>query len=101
MLLFLLFYFRWNNSFYFTLKPCRARLMLKIWRYWSIATDEPLTFTAKSMAPDGQILDVTKTVTDKRCIDELLYDKGMKIRRETESFKKLLKSVSVTSYKDE
>lgn len=74
---------------------------VKIWRYWSIATDEPLTFTAKSIAPDGQILDVTKTVTDKRCIDELLYDKGMKIRRETESFKKLLKSVSVTSYKDE
>jgi superfamily II DNA/RNA helicase len=74
---------------------------VKIWRYWSVATDEPLTFTAKSIAPDGQVLDVTKTVTDKRCIDELLYDRGMKIKRETESFKKLLKSVSVTSYKDE
>jgi superfamily II DNA or RNA helicase len=74
---------------------------VKIWRYWSIATDEPLTFTAKSMGHDGQIVDVTKTVTDKRCIDELLYDRGMKIKRETESFKKLLKSVSVTSYKDE
>lgn len=74
---------------------------VKVWRYWSVATDEPLTFTTKSMGPDGQKVEMSKTVTDKRCIDELLYDRGMKIRHETESFKELLKSVSVTSYNEE
>lgn len=73
---------------------------VKVWRYWSVATEEPITFNTRTLTPEGKYVEVPKTVTDKRCIDEILYQKGMKIKHEIDSFKSLLKSVSVTSFNE-
>jgi superfamily II DNA or RNA helicase len=70
---------------------------IKVWKYWSTASEEPVTITTTFLTPDGKTEKVTKTITDKRCIDELLYDKGMKTVREVDSFLELLQEVSVTS----
>ena len=71
---------------------------VKVWRYWSTASDEPITITTKSYNSEGKKVESSKTITDKRCIDEILYDKGMRTKREIDSFKELLKSVSTTSF---
>jgi len=70
---------------------------IKVWKYWSVASSDTVTITTTFLNPDGTKEKITKTITDKRCIDELLYDKGMKTVREINSFLELLKEVSVTS----
>jgi superfamily II DNA or RNA helicase len=59
---------------------------VKIWRYWSVGSKNPITISIK---------DKDKYITDKKCIDEILYDNGVKTLREIDYFLDILKSVSV------
>jgi len=74
---------------------------VKIWRYWSVASPEPVTLTSKFYSPEGLEEEVTMTITDKTTIDESLYALGMKTIKGIESFFNFLKEMSVTSYVEE
>lgn len=71
---------------------------VRIWRYWSMASEIPITINTTVFAPDGSEETVTKIITDKKAIDTILYEKGQKTIREIDTFLDLLKSVSVTPY---
>lgn len=72
---------------------------VKIWRYWSIASPDPITITAEVNTPEGNVEKTTQNISDKECIDEILYKKGMKSVRRIDSFLDILKEVSVTLWK--
>jgi superfamily II DNA or RNA helicase len=74
---------------------------VKIWRYWSIASPEKVKLITTIMNNEGKEETIYKDVTNKICIDEILYDKGMKTIREISSFLDILKSVSVTKFTDQ
>lgn len=71
---------------------------IKVWKYWSIASQNAVTITTKIMNPDGKEETTTRRITNKTAIDEILYDKGMKAIRQVESFYELMKEVSVTPW---
>jgi superfamily II DNA or RNA helicase len=73
---------------------------VKVWRYWSLASPEPVTIKTEIINPDGATETVVKTITDKKTIDEILYEKGMKVLKGNDSFLNLLKESSVTPYKE-
>lgn len=74
---------------------------VKIWRYWSMASPQEVTITTTFLNPDGVKEEVNKTITDKKTIDEILYEKGMRTVRGIDSFLELIKSVSVTPYTEQ
>lgn len=74
---------------------------IKVWKYWSIASPDNVIVKTKIMNSDGTEEQTVKTITDKKTIDEILYDKGMKIVTGINSFLKLIKSVSVTPFEEE
>lgn len=69
---------------------------VQVWRYWSVASDLKTTVTVPVLNPDGTKEDVVKVISDKRTIDELLYDEGQKNMKRVESFLSLLKEASVS-----
>jgi hypothetical protein len=71
---------------------------VKIWRYWSIASNDPVTITTKTLDRDGKQVENIKTIEDKRCIDQLLYEAGNRTKLQVDSFKDLLKTASVTTW---
>ncbi len=77
-----------------------AERNIKVWRYWSIASPEPLKIITKVLNSDGSEEYTEKLIVDKECVDEMLYNKGMKTIRGIYSFLELLKSVSVTPYSE-
>lgn len=74
---------------------------VKVWRYWSVASDLPITVKVKIYHPNGDTEEVEKTITNKESIDERLYKKGVVLVREIDSFLDLLKQSSVTYWKEE
>lgn len=67
-----------------------------IWRYWSMASPEPFTLNIKVVdVATGKEQMETKTITDKKTIDEILYEKGMKTIRGIQSFLSLLERASI------
>lgn len=54
--------------------------------------------TTTYLTPEGKEETKTITIEDKRAIDELLYEIGMKTVRKVNSFLELLKNVSATPY---
>lgn len=74
---------------------------VKIWKYWSIASPDEVSITTTFITPEGTEEKITKTITDKKTIDEILYEKGMKTVRGINSFLELIKTVSVTPFTEE
>jgi len=72
-----------------------AERNVKVWRYWSMASKEPITVRTEIIADDGSVSVIDKLITDKKTVDEILYNDGMKQLKEIESFHELLKTVSV------
>lgn len=73
---------------------------VKIWRYWSLARSEPITITTTVIDEKGEEMTVTKDITNKTTIDQILYKNGMKKVQEVNSFLNILKQVSVTKYNE-
>jgi superfamily II DNA or RNA helicase len=73
---------------------------IKVWKYWSTASPQEITVTTTFLTPDGVEQKTTQKITDKKTIDEILYDKGMRTVRGINSFLDLIKLVSVTPYKE-
>lgn len=73
---------------------------IKVWRYWSTAREDPINITTSHYEPSGEKKEGLKVITNKTCIDEILYIKGMKIVRGIDSFLDLLKEVSVTKFSE-
>lgn len=71
---------------------------VKVWRYWSIGSPNDITVSKKIIDSDGKEEKVNITISDKKTIDELLYEKGMKTIRGVNSFLDILKNASVTPY---
>lgn len=74
---------------------------IKVWKYWSIASPDDVNITTTFLNPDGSEEQITKTITDKKTIDEILYEKGMRTITGINSFLQLIKTVSVTPFKEE
>jgi superfamily II DNA or RNA helicase len=74
---------------------------IKVWKYWSIASPDEVTITTTFLTPEGEQEQATQTIEDKKTIDEILYDKGMKTIRGIDSFLDLIKLVSVTPFEEE
>ena len=72
---------------------------VKIWRYWSVATPDPITIQTTIKDPDGDEQKIDMEITDKETIDEILYKQGQKTMRRIESFLGILHDVSVTPFK--
>uniref|UniRef100_A0A6C0EK00 Helicase n=1 Tax=viral metagenome TaxID=1070528 RepID=A0A6C0EK00_9ZZZZ len=73
---------------------------VKIWRYWSMASEDPVTIHAEIDMPNGETKTKTILITVKETIDEILYKKGMRKVREIDSFLDILKQVSVTKWSE-
>lgn len=77
---------------------------IKVWRYWSVATPEPITITVKVPDTEGvgeENKDKTFTIINKKTIDEILYEKGLKTIKEIKSFQDILKNASVTDFNED
>ena len=74
----------------------KSQQNVKIWRYWSMASKDPVTITITVLLPDGSKDEITKTITDKETVDEILYNSGKIAMNRINSFLKLLQQVSVT-----
>jgi superfamily II DNA or RNA helicase len=74
---------------------------IRVWKYWSVASPEEVSITTTFMTPEGEQEQSTVTITDKKTIDEILFDKGMKTVRGINSFLDLIKLVSVTPFEEE
>lgn len=73
---------------------------VKVWRYWSIASPNPITITILVRDKNGNIEPRQKTITKKETMDEILYTKGEKSLDELEMFLSILKQSSVTQEND-
>lgn len=71
---------------------------IKVWKYWSVASPDDITVVTNVSTKDGTLEKTTKIITDKKTIDEILYEKGMKTIRGINSFLNLIETVSVTPY---
>lgn len=71
---------------------------VKVWRYWSVANPEPETVNATYENSNGDVKKVSEVISNKKTIDEILYEKGIKTINRIDSFLDLLKRVSVTPY---
>jgi superfamily II DNA or RNA helicase len=71
---------------------------IRIWKYWSVASEDPVKIETTVYLPDGNIEKSEKIITNKITIDEILHKKGMKIINQVDSFLDLLKKVSATRY---
>jgi len=69
---------------------------VKVWRYWSIASPDPISITVDVLDPDGNTEKIQHVITDKKTIDEKLYEKGQLMLNEVNSFLKILQKASVT-----
>lgn len=74
---------------------------IRVWKYWSVASPDEVTIKTTFFTPEGNEEQSTVTISDKKTIDEILYDKGMKTVRGIYSFLDLIKLVSVTSFEEE
>ena len=68
---------------------------VQIWRYWSIASPNPITINYIVPTPEGDEEKET-VIKDKETIDVILYDRGEKRIRERQSFLELIQKSSIT-----
>lgn len=73
-----------------------AERNIKVWRYWSVASPGEITIQKEIINRDGEKEKINQIISDKKAIDEILYEKGMKTVRGINSFLKLLENNSVT-----
>lgn len=71
---------------------------VKIWRYWSIASPEPVTVKFKMLTFEGKEQEIEVTIKKKDTIDQKLHEKGLMEVRNINSFLDWLQRASVTSY---
>jgi superfamily II DNA or RNA helicase len=72
--------------------------VVHIWRYWSTSNDRPITIIKEIKKEDGSSEKKESVITDKTCVDELLYYKGRNSVNSTRSFLSIIKNSSITSY---
>jgi len=65
--------------------------VVHVWRYWSTSDSEPYVLKSSDGKKD-------KIITNKTCVDEILYKKGIYNVNTIESFLNLIKQASVTPY---
>lgn len=81
----------------------KNRQVVNVWRYWSTSDDQPVNITIKKFR-DGKIKTILMTLTDKKCVDQILYENGRVQLNHVYSFINLLKKESVVplyNHKDE
>lgn len=71
---------------------------INVWRYWSMASSEPVTITTTIVTPDGIENKTSRMITNKETVDEILYYNGMATVKKINSFLDILKTVSVTPW---
>lgn len=69
---------------------------ITVWRYWSVASPGEITIQKEIINRDGEKEKINQIISNKKAIDEILYEKGMKTVRGINSFLKLLENNSVT-----
>jgi len=67
---------------------------VKIWKYWSMASKEPVQIMSTIIDSEGKETTKVKNVVNKDTIDELLYHKSRKNLNKIESFLKILRDSS-------
>ena len=72
--------------------------VVHIWRYWSTSNDDPITIVKDIKNEDGSSEKKEIVITDKTCVDELLYHKGRSSVNSMRSFLSIIKKSSVTNY---
>lgn len=70
---------------------------IKVWRYWSVASPDEITIQKQITNRDGEKEKINQIITNKKAIDEILYENGMKTITSINSFLKLLENNSVTN----
>jgi superfamily II DNA or RNA helicase len=76
----------------------KSEQVVHIWRYWSISNPEPFTISRSFKNSEGNSITKKKNIVDKTTVDQILYKKGIFHVNSMQSFLKLLKKASVTSY---
>ena len=76
----------------------KSEQVVHVWRYWSVSDSEPHNVVTKIKKRDGSIQDKIKTIVDKTCVDEILYNNGRVFVNGMQSFLNILKKASVTPY---
>jgi hypothetical protein len=71
---------------------------VKVWRYWSISSGKNIKIKTTIYLPDGSEDKTEHTIKNKTTVDELLYNKGILILKEIESFLQILQRASITKY---
>lgn len=74
---------------------------IKVWKYWSIASPDSITIKTNIFNSDGKQEQTTRTISNKKTIDEILYEKGIKTIKGINSFLEIVKAVSVTPFTEE
>jgi len=72
--------------------------VVHIWRYWSTSNDLPITIIKEIKKEDGSIEKKEIVITDKTCVDEILYYKGKNSVNSMRSFLSIIKNSSITPY---
>jgi len=68
---------------------------VKVWRYWSIPSPEPILVPLETRLPNGKIEIVQKLITKKTSKDKRLFEEGEKTLIESRSFLSYLQKYSV------
>lgn len=68
-----------------------------VWRYWSVASYDPITIKVV-IEKENKVEWIDKTITDKRTVDEILFEEGVVAKNKINSFLKILQKNSVTTY---
>jgi hypothetical protein len=76
----------------------KSEQVVHVWRYWSIMNAMPTVIAREITNDNGLIEKLTKTVTNKTGVDQILYNKGRIFVNTMQSFLQLLKNASVTTY---
>ena len=72
---------------------------VKIWRYWSMGSPEPVTVKIKVYNNKGTQETVDVTVTNKETVDQKLYYQGLKNMKSIQTFLDILKDSAVEKLK--
>lgn len=68
---------------------------VRVWRYWSIRSEDARTLTFQSEKKDGTLKTSTINTGEVPYIDEQLYNEGMKVWNKIDSFLRFLEDASI------
>lgn len=68
---------------------------VRIWRYWSVTNDKEFKLKTQVYNQSGEVEDIERLITNKTCIDQILYERGVQTMNQLNSFLKLLQRNSI------